>query len=187
MPGIPKSTGSLVLALALAACASTPSADPWPLHSALSDPVVSAEGEVRVEGEPGGKAEHESKVGSHVVSFFVGGSSERGDGGGATLGAEYAYRFRPKWSVGAFGEYTAGHLDATALGAAIFFFPIEPLALMAGPGVEFEDGDGEALLRVGAAWEFEVGQIILAPGVYVDFVNGGRKVIVAGLNIGKRF
>jgi hypothetical protein len=176
----------LVLALALAACAATPPADPWPLHSALSDPVVSAEGEVRAEGEPGAKTEPESKVGTHVASLFVGGSSERGEGG-FTIGAEYAYRFRPKWSVGAFGEYTAGDLDAVALGAAVFFFPIEPLALMAGPGVEFEDGDAEALLRVGAAWEFEVGKVILAPGVYVDFVNGGRKVIIAGLNIGKRF
>jgi len=145
-----------ILALALAACASTPQADPWPLHSALSDPVVSGEGEVRVEGEPGGKAEPESKVGSHVVNLFVGGSSERSDGG-FTLGAEYAYRFRPKWSVGAFGEYTWGDLNAVALGAAVFFFPIEPLALMAGPGVEFEDGKAEALLRIGAAWEFEVG------------------------------
>ncbi|MHC4972248.1 MAG: hypothetical protein ACYTG3_07945 [Planctomycetota bacterium] len=177
----------LVLVLALAACTSTAPADPWPLHSALSDPVVSAEGEVRVEGEPGGKAEHESKVGSHVVSLFVGGSSERGDGGGFTIGAEYAYRFRPKWSVGAFGEYTAGDLDAVALGAAVFFFPIEPLALMAGPGVELVDGKAEALARVGAAYEFEVGEVILAPGVYVDFVNGGTQVIVAGLNIGKRF
>jgi len=175
-----------ILALVLAACASTPAAAPWPPHSALSDPVVSGEGEVRVEEEPGGKAEPESKVGSHVASLFVGGSSERGEGG-FTVGAEYAYRFRPKWSVGAFGEYTAGSLDAVALGAAVFFFPIEPLALMAGPGVEFEDGAAEALLRVGAAYEFEVGEIILAPGVYVDIVNGGRKVIIAGLNIGKRF
>jgi len=175
-----------ILALALAACASTPAADPWSAHALLSDPVVPADGEARVEGEPGGKAEPESVVGSHVASLFVGGSSERGEGG-VTLGAEYAYRFRPKWSVGAFGEYTAGHLDATALGAAVFFFPIEPLALMAGPGVEFENGHAEALLRLGGAYEFTVGEIILAPGVYLDFVNGGRKVIVAGLNIGKRF
>jgi len=176
----------LVLALALAACASTPPAAPWPTHAALSDPVVSGEGEARVEEEPGGKAEPESKVGTHVATLFVGGSAERGEGG-FTIGAEYAYRFRPKWAVGAFGEYTAGSLNAVALGAAVFFFPIEPLALMAGPGVEFEDGEAEALLRVGAAWEFEVGEVILAPGVYVDFVNGGRQVLVAGLNIGKRF
>jgi hypothetical protein len=177
---------AVALAVLLAACASMP-ADAWPAHAALSDPVVSSEGEVRAEGEPGGRTGHESVVGSHVVSLFVGGSSERDDGGGVTLGAEYAYRFRPKWSVGAFGEYTAGHLDAVALGAAVFFFPIEPLALMAGPGVEFEDGEAEALARIGAAYEFEVGETILAPGVYLNLINGGKQVIIAGLNIGRRF
>jgi hypothetical protein len=177
---------TLALALTLAACASTPAAAPWPTHAALSDPVVSGEGEIRAEGGSGEETEHESKVGTHVASLFVGGSSERGEGG-FTIGAEYAYRFHPKWAAGAFGEYTAGDLDAVALGPAVFFFPIEPLALMAGPGVEFVDGEAEALLRVGAAYEFEVGEVILAPGVYVDFVNGGTQVIVAGLNIGKRF
>ncbi|MHC4135753.1 MAG: hypothetical protein ACYS0K_12295, partial [Planctomycetota bacterium] len=59
-----------ILALALAACASTPAADPWPLHAALSDPVVSGEGEVHAEGEPGGKTRHEAEVGHHFVNLF---------------------------------------------------------------------------------------------------------------------
>jgi hypothetical protein len=48
------------------------------------------------------------------------------------------------------------------------------------------DHDSEFLFRVGAVYEFEVGEIILAPKFNIDFVDGDT-VLVGGLAVGFGF
>jgi hypothetical protein len=99
---------------------------------------------------------------------------------------DYEYRLSPDFGVGALVDHAWGHPDATVAAAAVFVHPWRGLRLLAAPGIEYSHGEGEFLIRVGAAYEFHRGSWTVAPTVNVDFVDGDE-ALVYGLTFGYGF
>jgi len=71
--------------------------------------------------------------------------------------------------------------------AEVVFHPHAGWSLKLSPGVEFESGNANALLRIGAAYDFEIApNWFLAPEVNVKLVEGEKQMIY-GLAIGHEF
>ena len=51
------------------------------------------------------------------------------------------------------------------------------------PGWEHEEGENTYLTRVGTSYEFEIGEMTLAPEINFDFVDGDA-AFVAGVSLG---
>ncbi len=121
----------------------------------------------------------------HHLAVFIGDSRVEGEDS-FTLGVEYEHRLRSRWAVGAILEHAAKELDADVLVATVAFHPRKGWKLLAGPGVERAHGDNEFLVRVGVAYEFEVGKVSLGPVYQIDFVDD-EEIQVFGLNVGWGF
>ncbi len=108
---------------------------------------------------------------------------------GAYTGIEYEYRFSQLVGVGAFADTTFGGFDLAAFGAVANFHPRGSWKLLAGLGVERKIGGDKdkALLRVGAAYEFHVGNGTIAPVIAYDFLEDTKDVLYAGVAIGFAF
>ena len=112
------------------------------------------------------------------------------DGKTATFtGFEYEYRVGPLFGVGGFIDTTFSGFDLAAIGAVANFHPTDRWKVLAGLGVERKIGGDKdkALLRVGAAYEFHVGNGTIAPVIVYDFLEDTKDVLYAGVAIGFSF
>lgn len=122
----------------------------------------------------------------HHVGIFLGDSDERGGGDHFTYGLEYEYRFNQEFGAGAVYEYVDGAHDSDGVSvalAALYYHPYAGWRLGAGAGrekVHGSHGGYETLYRVGAAYDFHVGKIGIAPDVSLDRVDG-ENVLVYGV------
>ena len=125
----------------------------------------------------------------HEVGLFLGYTTERGEGGGGTVGLDYSYRLSEYFGVGGFGEYIGGRVGAGALGAGLFVYPWRELIFFLGPGFEFSGGERpQMLLRVGALYMFPLGcGFKIGPSIYFDYVEDEGGLIVGGLTLSKGF
>ena len=70
----------------------------------------------------------------------------------------------------------------------VSFHPAARWRVLAGPGVELTPDEDKFLLRVGAAYEFELNEHwSLSPELVVDFIEGGSRTVVGGLAVGYGF
>lgn len=137
-------------------------------------------------------AEH--AIPHHHVALFVGAASryevaeEEERETGLALGIEYEYRMAEHWGAGLLAEaVTTTHARDGILVVPLNWHPWEWLKLSAAPGVEFvEHGAHEFVVRLAAAYEFELGHYNLAPEVSVDFTRESQTVVY-GLSFGRRF
>lgn len=120
-----------------------------------------------------------------------------------TVGADYERRLSEVFGIGALVDLALGNTKRTALlGIPVFLHLIGALELHAAPAIEFADERGEGdtgegssdvesttnfAVRVGAGYEFELGQLTVAPQVNVDFISGESASIVYGLAFGVGF
>ena len=125
--------------------------------------------------------------GHHIET--VGGVAYNDGKTGAYTGIEYEYRFSQLVGVGAFADTTFGGFDLAAFGAVVNFHPKGGWKLLAGLGLERKIGGdkNKALFRVGAAYEFHVGNGTIAPVIAYDFLEDTKDVLYAGLAIGFAF
>ena len=133
---------------------------------------------------------------NHIALVVAAAFEEQADGhreSGNVLGLEYIRQVTEHWGWGAaiemeaFGEH---HDRLGVLVVPVSYFPNDRWRLLAGPGVEFrEPGEREhAVLRIGAGYEFELGNhFTLSPEMVVDFVEGGTTVYVLGFSLGYGF
>lgn len=127
---------------------------------------------------------------AHIVGVFVGATDA--DTTEFTFGLEYELKFSDKFGIGAVVEHipNAHHGDGVTVGlAALHFHPAGGLRLTAGIGEEWVHGDhptSHGLFRLGAAYDFHVGDFGVAPTINVDFVNH-TEVIVFGVAVSKHF
>lgn len=132
--------------------------------------------------------EHEQEHHFHrntLFGFFGVTGEDRRERAG-TLAIEYERRFNERWGLAAGAERAFGDLEFTVFTVPVVFHTGK-WALYAGPGVERPDHHGsEFLVRVGVTYEFEAGNVLLAPKFNVDFVDGDA-VLVGGLAIGFGF
>ena len=147
-----------------------------------------------------GAAEEEHSEGEHHdfhrnhLSFFLGVTDGReAEGGGEedaadTLGLDYERRLTRVFGVGLLLEFVGGDQREGVVGIPVTFHAGRAAKFLLAPGVErnLEIDDYEFLVRVGFAYDFEVGRITLAPALNVDLVDG-EQIYVYGVNIGWGF
>jgi len=118
----------------------------------------------------------------HSLGGFVG-LTDRSDAD-LTIGAEYEYRLRERWGVGAVLEWTPDAFprdnDATLVMGTANFYPVPRLKLIGGLGVEFTDFDDELRARLGAGYDVftpEDQGFYLTPRLAVDFGDRDESVV----------
>ena len=126
---------------------------------------------------------HESH--RNFVGGFVGGAHEGRRGDGSALGIGYVRRLTESFGIGVIAEHTYGDFDFWVY-AVPFAYQAGRWKLYIAPGVEDDGESTESLVRLGAEYAFEVGNLEIAPQLAMDYV-GGEKVLVFGVVIGKWF
>jgi len=104
-------------------------------------------------------------------------------------GLEYEYRFNRKLGAGAFVDSTFSGFELSAFGAVVNYHPSGPWKVIAGLGVESKIGDdkNKALYRVGAAYEFHIGNGTISPLIVYDFLEDSKDVLYVGCALGFGF
>jgi hypothetical protein len=136
----------------------------------------------------------------HLPGVFMGVTS----GGGETdytIGLEYEYRATQMLGFGVIAEHTPDRHSGDGVSVALGALHVHPLGdwrLTAAYGwedvhdasVKIAKGKkptkNEDVFRLGAAYDFHVGQFGLAPSLNVDFV-GGKEVAVFGISVVRPF
>lgn len=141
---------------------------------------------------------HEFK--RHVPGVFVGATSGSGETD-VSVGVEYEFRATKLIGFGAVAEFAPGahHGDGTALYlGAIHLHPYGGLRLTAGYGVEDIHDEkrkraagkapskNEDVFRIGAAYDFHVGDFGIAPTVNLDFIDN-KRIVVFGISLTRPF
>ena len=102
----------------------------------------------------------------------------------ASFGLNYERRVTEKFGIGGLVEYTNGR---EWIYAVPFSWRITDLwKVIVAPGWEHEEGENTYLTRIGTSYEFEIGEMTLAPEINFDFVDGDT-AIVAGVSLGWAF
>ncbi|MCI0572674.1 MAG: hypothetical protein L0Y66_18120 [Myxococcaceae bacterium] len=121
----------------------------------------------------------------HAAGLFLGVTLFEGEVV-PTVGGDYEFRFLERVGVGAMVEYAAGGLDAGILAVPLVVHPVGELSLAVAPGLEVRAGEVDPLVRLGASYDFMLGDFFLAPVARVDLV--ARELVpVLGVELGHRF
>jgi len=124
----------------------------------------------------------------HGIELFLGNTHEDGEDG-FSVGLSYEYRLNQLFGIGGIVEYASGVFREWVLAVPLFLHPYKGWRFLVAPGVDIpdNDGDNEFLFRVGAAYEFEIGEKwAITPEFNVDFVDNSE-VLVYGLSFGYKF
>lgn len=151
----------------------------------------------------GGRHWHTNDVG-----IFVGLTDEHGHDTEFTWGLEYRRLIAKRWGLGVLFDYAGGELRNAILAPTLTWLPVGRLQILMAPGIEFRRGRGAAedcgcdphvttedpeqidlfdddetyfVFRLGAGWNFPIGQnYAITPQINLDLVEG-EKVWVYGL------
>ncbi|MGQ9917856.1 MAG: hypothetical protein ACUVS7_10605 [Bryobacteraceae bacterium] len=134
----------------------------------------------------------------HHVAVLAGGSHNT-EKDGATVGADYEYRFHRRLGALASFEYVGGDFREDVFAFTAAWHPWKGLRLIAGPGFDRElkrhkgaphaepaeaHKNVRGLFRTGAGYEFHAGEhFTIGPEIAVDILKG-EKVFVYGINFG---
>jgi len=172
-----------------------------PLSLTLSDRMV-AVAAIGVFDEPGALAMQSPHDGAaapnaipepeegHLnrVGFFIGATTKTNGDTEAAVGVEYERHLTELFGLGLLVEWEPGFEERFLTAPAFFIHPVGDLQFVLAPGVQFEDGHGHFVFRVGAAWEFELGRgFSLAPAINYDFVESEHDAISYGLVVSFSF
>jgi len=120
------------------------------------------------------------------LELFLGGTYADDEGTNFSIGLGYERRLGEKFGVGGLIEYTMGKGREWVIAAPVLFHPTESWKVYLAPGLEYEDGENEFMVRLGSSYEFEMGGWSLAPELNFDFVDGDVKTVF-GVSFGKGF
>jgi len=128
-------------------------------------------------------AAQEESFKRNVVELFGGATFNNSETDGS-LGLSYERRVTEKFGIGGLIEYTHGR---DWVYAVPFSWRItDPWKVFVAPGWEHEEGENTYLTRLGTSYEFELGEMTIAPEINFDFVDGDTAV-VAGVSLGFDF
>ena len=127
------------------------------------------------------------------VSVFLGVAGEERRQRAGSIGLEYERRLGETWFIAPALEHAFGDLDFSIVTLSVGY-RFNSWAIFAGPGIEWSESthghesgtESEFLIRTGVLYEFEVGELIVAPHAMVDFV-GSEEVGVVGVTVGVSF
>jgi hypothetical protein len=144
---------------------------------------------VKIPAEEAGHGSKEKGLENrHGIELFIGNTHDDGEDG-FSVGLSYEYRLNQLFGIGGEVEYAGGDFKEWALMVPIFLHPYKGWRFLVAPGVSIPDNDDddEFLFRVGAAYEFEIGEKwAITPEFNVDFVDNSEELIY-GLNFGYKF
>jgi hypothetical protein len=132
-----------------------------------------------------------SEENKHTVGIFLGETHIEGDNE-FSYGAEYEYHFNALWGAGVAYERVddAHHGDGiSVLIGSLYYHPVHSLRLGVGFGredVRDHHTDDEDIVRLSAAYEFEVAGLGIGPSVAVDVLDGHTDEVF-GIAISKSF
>lgn len=135
----------------------------------------------------------EEKGGKHEIALFLGGGVEQlpdePEESGYAVALEFARRLRGPWALSLTFEHLAGDVDRENLVVVpVSYFATEHWRILAGPGIGFLDEGPHFVFRAGTSYGFDIGNgWRFGPELFVDFVEGGGNVYVAGLALGYEF
>ena len=129
-------------------------------------------------------AQEAAEFEKNALELFLGGTYADDEGTNFSIGLAYERRLGEKIGLGGLIEYTEGREWVFA--APVFFLPTDAWKIGVAPGVEHDDGENEFLVRVGTAYEFDMGSWTLAPELSFDFVDSEVKTVF-GQNFGFEF
>ena len=124
----------------------------------------------------------------HGIELFIGNTHLKGEDG-FTGGLSYEYRLNKLFGIGGIVEYAGGDFKAWTLAVPFFLHPYKGWRFLVAPGVAIlnNDEDDEFIFRVGAAYEFEIGEKwAITPEFNVDFVDN-NEALIFGLSFGHKF
>jgi hypothetical protein len=127
----------------------------------------------------------------HHVGVFLGGGS-RPQPTGDTLngfagGVDYEYRFSRWVGVGGLVEAASGDLRDAVVAGVVFAHPWKGLLFGVGLGAEISSHSTEFVARLGAAYQFPIGErFTIAPTFDVDLVHG-KPTYIYGITFGVGF
>lgn len=127
------------------------------------------------------------------VSVFLGVAGEGRRQRAGSVGLEYARRLGETWFIAPGLEHAFGDLDFSIVTLSVGY-RFNRWAIFAGPGIEWSEStqghesgtESEFLIRTGVLYEFEVGELIVAPHAMVDFA-GDEEVGVVGVTVDMSF
>ena len=124
----------------------------------------------------------------HSIELFIGNAHDDGEDG-FSVGLSYEYRLNQLLGIGGIVEYTGGDFKEWVLAVPFLLHPYKGWRFLVAPGVAIPNNvdDDEFIFRVGAAYEFEIGEKwAISPEFNVDFVDNSE-VLVYGLSFGYKF
>jgi hypothetical protein len=124
----------------------------------------------------------------HHLSAVIGGTHiPHEDETAFTLGVDYEYRLNQTLGLGFVAEHAFGPISSTTLLAVADIHIAGGFAIQTGPGVEFVNDESHFVTRLGALYEFEIGEdVTLAPQLHYDF-SSHENAIVFAIAIGTAF
>ena len=136
--------------------------------------------------EKEGEKPDQEEASRHRVELFLGDTHDEGEDA-FSVGLAYEYRLNKLIGLGLFWEVETEDFDQWSVGVPLFLHPYRGLRFQVAPGIEHKEGDKEFLVRLGVAYEFEMGgSWSLTPEFNVDFVDG-EEAAVFGVSLGYGF
>lgn len=129
---------------------------------------------------------HEAN-GPHHLSVLVGGTTiSEVDETATTIGLDYEYRVSDFVGLGMVAEQAFGRVDATTLLAVADLHLTKSFVVQTGPGIEFVDGEENFVARIGALYEFDLGDgLTFSPQIHYDISK--EDALVFGAAVGLSF
>jgi len=131
-------------------------------------------------------AMEEEHAHKHHTSVFVGNTKNDKGQNAFTIGADYEYRFHRYWGAAVLVDYATANIDSTLVAGGVFLHPVGDLRLLVAPGVDHHHGHNEFVVRIGALYDFHVGNWSISPTLHIDVLDH-KENIIYGIGLGRGF
>lgn len=122
---------------------------------------------------------HDWRDEPHHISLLVGNTVPDEESTAATIGVDYEYRVSDRTGLGGVVEYAGEDLDAITLLVVADIHLTPQFILQTGPGVEFVHSEQEAVIRLGALYEFLMDGYTVSPQLHYDWTSAEDSVVLA--------
>lgn len=124
--------------------------------------------------------------GRNELGIYLG-MTESGGDNGFSVGIDYERRLNQRFGIGFTVEHTGSDFRENIVAVTFNWHAWKELKLFAAPGLEIEDDETGALLRLGFEYGFGIGNgFEIAPGVAFDFTEDEHATVI-GAVISKKF
>lgn len=128
------------------------------------------------------KDRNDKEESKNELSIFLGATSNS-DSTAFTLGVDYQHRFSKVFGFGGLVDYAMGDIQSVLVAPALYLHAWK-FEFTIAPAAEFSNSDIVAVLRLGAAYEFEIKRLSISPSLFFDTERDESPSWVYGLSFG---